>query len=175
MDKQDTTEKNWVQHLILYFAIAAFIMVLFRTVWMVNYIPSASMEPTLQIGDIVWSTRYDRNSISRNDIIIFQESASDILYIKRVIGLPGEIIEVTADGVYADGTKLQEPFIKEPMQEMGTGLYTVPNDSVFVLGDNRNNSFDSRFLDGHYIKLDQIRAKTKGVILPFEHAGALGE
>ncbi len=104
-------------------------------------VPSRSMEPTLLPGDKVVAFRVKR--IERGDVIAFISplNPKDIL-VKRVVGLPGEEIEIHGGKVYINGNPLKEPYIKEPP------IYDLPRTRIppgyyFVLGDNRNNSEDS--------------------------------
>ncbi|PSN18893.1 signal peptidase I [filamentous cyanobacterium CCP5] len=116
-----------------------------------RYIPSGSMEPTLQINDrlVIEKISYYFNPPERGDIIvfwppdnIFEGQQSRDAFIKRVIGLPGDTVEVTTGTVFINGSPLDEGYIKaEPNYEWGPE--TVPEDSYLVLGDNRNSSFDS--------------------------------
>jgi signal peptidase I len=117
-----------------------------------RYIPSESMLPTLAVGDrlIVEKLSYYTHPPQRGDIIVFapppqlqeQGYLEDQAFIKRVIGLPGEKIEVKNGRVYVDGELLTESYIAEaPNYAMSPML--VPPDRLFVMGDNRNNSNDS--------------------------------
>jgi len=104
-----------------------------------------SMEPTLRDGDRVTASPVNRE-LQRGDIVIFSDPLPDanpnIVYIKRVIGLPGETIEVKDGQVYINGAVLVEPYIAEkPWYSLKTVL--IPEDHYFVLGDNRMNSLDS--------------------------------
>ena len=112
---------------------------------------SGSMEPGLKIGEriLVSKVVYNFHEPRRGDVIVFRYPLNpEVEYIKRVIGLPGEIVEVTDDGIYihrvdGSGILLDEPYVKE----MAIQPYisdTVPEGEYFVLGDNRNNSGDSR-------------------------------
>jgi signal peptidase I len=129
------------------------------------YIPSASMEPTLKKGDrvLVNKLSYDLHDIHRGDIVVFQLPTSvdpahpedqwvvgpdgyrDL--IKRAIGLPGDTIE-TRDGiVYINGKKLDEPWLPKGVSTDTPPITkrVVPKDHIFVMGDNRDNSADSRY------------------------------
>lgn len=163
--------------LLVYSVIALIVVVLFSTVFMLTWIPSESMESTLRVGDAVLSSRQHLKTedISRYDIIIFTPPFDeDSLYIKRVIGLPGETIEVKNGKVYADGVELDNSFTNGPQNRNADGTWVVPEDSYFVLGDNRNNSADSRYWDGEaFVDVDKIHAKALSVIFPLSHARSL--
>lgn len=116
-----------------------------------RYIPSGSMEPTLEINDrlVVEKVSYRFNPPERGDIVVFwppdelfEEGERRDAYIKRVIGLPGDTVEVTDGVVYVNDEPLDEDYTKEPPAYLW-GPETVPEDSYLVLGDNRNSSYDS--------------------------------
>jgi len=117
-----------------------------------RFIPSASMLPTLQVGDrlVVEKISYHFREPARGDIIVFdppqqlqvQGYAKDQAFIKRVIGAPGQTVEVQKGRVYLDKTPLEEGYIAEP-PDYHWGPAQVPEGQVFVMGDNRNNSNDS--------------------------------
>jgi signal peptidase I len=117
-----------------------------------RYIPSGSMEPTLQINDrlIIDKISYNFRQPQRGDIVVFsptdalkQQNFKDA-FIKRVIALPGETVEVKGGRVYVNGQSLREQYIEEE-PEYSYGPVTVPEDNYLVLGDNRNNSYDSHY------------------------------
>ena len=105
-------------------------------------IPSASMEPTLQIGDrvIVEKLFFHPSSLHRGDVIVFNEpNLKESPLIKRVIGLPGDTVLIRDGAVYVNGQPLHESYIME--KAIGDyGPVTVPPDKLFMLGDNRNDS-----------------------------------
>ena len=117
------------------------------------FIPSASMEPTLMIGDriLVDKLSYHLHGVGRFDIVVFAKppkedadpSITDL--VKRVIGLPGDVISSRGGQVYIDGRLLHEPFL--PPGTVTTGIVTqkVPPNEYFVMGDNRSDSQDSRY------------------------------
>lgn len=143
----------------------------------IRWIPSASMHPTLMEGDRVFVERFTRfyETPERGDIMVFYPpseelptdfwsvfrrltgfACKDIAYIKRVIGLPGDKLEVRHLGnntyeVIINGKPLKEPYINSPsdyipcMPNMYCGPFTVPKGEYFMMGDNRGNSQDSRF------------------------------
>lgn len=117
------------------------------------FIPSASMEPTLQVGDriLVSKLSVDFGTIHRGDIVVFKappaehcgDTVSDL--VKRVIGLPGDHLTSKGNTIYYNGKALKENWPHyEPLQTP-IGNVTVPPNSYFVMGDNHPNSCDSRF------------------------------
>lgn len=108
-------------------------------------VESISMQPTLYAGDfvIVNKLAYHLGNPARGDVIVFRypRDPEREPYIKRVIGLPGDQIRVADGNVYINGERIIEPYIKAPPAYEGT--WTVPQDSLYVFGDNRNNSSDS--------------------------------
>lgn len=125
-----------------------------------GYIPSESMEPTFTPGDFILGTRFDKDDINRYDIITFKYPDDETkIFIKRVIGLPGEKIEIIDGIVYANGEKLDDSFVKELSED--SGMYEVPEGCYFMLGDNRRCSLDSRYWINTYVRSDQIVAKEK--------------
>lgn len=152
---------------------AVLIAVLFKFcfigLYYLNYVPSGSMESTIKTGDAVLSINSQMTIIQRGDIVVMdvRDHGKTTPMIKRVIGLPGETVNVTEGKVYINGKALDEPYIKEPMNTSGDGKFQVPKDSYFVMGDNRNNSYDSRFWDNPYIHRDQIKQKALLIFAPF--------
>lgn len=114
-----------------------------------RWIPSGSMLPTLQIGDrlLVDKAYFKMSGVRRKDIVVFippPEAGKSEVMIKRVIGLPGDEVVIKDGIVYVNGEALEEPYeLEKPREDFGP--VKVPADSFLVLGDNRNNSFDSRF------------------------------
>ena len=108
-------------------------------------IESISMQPTLYAGDyvIVNKLAYKIGGPHRGDVIVFQYPPDPQRepYIKRIIGLPGDRVDVKDRRVSVNGVALDEPYISAPPNYIGN--WTVPESSLFVLGDNRNNSSDS--------------------------------
>ena len=109
-------------------------------------VESVSMQPTLFAGNFVVVNKltYQFGEISRGDIIVFRypPDPKQEPYIKRVIGLPGDTIMVEGNEVLINGIRISEPYLATQTQQ--GGKWTVPSDALFVMGDNRNNSSDSR-------------------------------
>jgi signal peptidase I len=125
-----------------------------------------SMEPTLHHGEFVVVNKiaYMLGSPERGDVIVFhypQDPEQE--YIKRVIGLPGDQVEVNAGTVYINGEALQEPYIAAP-PTYNDRQWTVPAESLFVLGDNRNNSSDSHTWG--FVPMDYVIGKAAVVYWP---------
>ncbi|MEE3719686.1 signal peptidase I [Tumidithrix elongata RA019] len=151
---QQTLKPWWQKHAetIRIVAIAFVLAFLLRTfIVEPRFIPSGSMEPTLQIHDriIVDKISYQFNQPQRGEILIFYPPASPFIedtskaYIKRLIGLPGDRISIQAGKVYVNDIAIEEPYIAEPPSYNFRGSVTVPPNSYWVMGDNRNNSNDS--------------------------------
>ncbi|NJK60484.1 MAG: signal peptidase I [Oscillatoriales cyanobacterium SM2_1_8] len=148
-------QKGWADNLKV-LAIALVVALTLRF-WVVEprYIPSGSMEPTLQVGDriAVEKVSYRFWQPQRGDIVVFYppgETDRQRAYIKRIVGLPGDRLQIQNGRVYANGEPLPEPYLAEPIQYTlvvpdgeGAATLTVPANAYWVMGDNRNNSNDS--------------------------------
>lgn len=145
-----------------------------------RYIPSSSMEPTLQINDrlIIEKISYHFQEPERGDVVVFnptkalEEKDFHDAFIKRVIGLPGESIEVKMGKVYVNGQPIKEKYIAED-PNYDYGPVTVPEGEYLVLGDNRNNSYDSHYWG--YVPKDKIIGKAFVRFWPFNRLGSLDE
>lgn len=146
---------SWIRETVETIVIALVLAFLIRTFIVETFwIPSGSMEPTLMVGDRIMAYKllYGINRVKRGDIIIFKfplDPKKD--FVKRVIGLPGDVIEIKEKEVYVNGKKLIEPYVVHsdnwdtgfPRDEYGP--VKIPPESLFVLGDNRDSSEDSRY------------------------------
>ena len=148
-------------------------MMLFQSVTM----QESSMEPTLAVGSryFVNKLAYKASSPKRGDIIVFRTNASDdaALHIRRVIGLPGETIQIVNGRILINGETYKEgkdfPMISNP--GLASSSITLESGEYFVLGDNRNNSEDSRYADIGMIKKRYIAGKIWFTCAPFEKLG----
>lgn len=142
-------------------------------------VDGSSMEPTLSDGDnlIVDKISYRFNDPQRFDIIVFPyEYESNTYYIKRIIGLPGETVRIDdAGNIYINGEVLEENYGKEVIQRAGlaTNPITLADDEYFVMGDNRNNSVDSRYEQVGNLKREKLIGKAFVRIWPFEKFGKI--
>ena len=146
------------------FVSCMFVLIILQSTVVFNgYISSESMENTLMKGNRILGNRLaykNGKTPNRYDVIVFYAPDDPgTIYIKRVIGLPGEKIEVKNGEVYADGKKTDLSFIKAPMDKEEKLSCKVPSEHYFVLGDNRNDSFDSRYWDNPYVPEKNIIAK----------------
>ena len=140
-------------------------------------IPSESMENTIMTGDRIIGNRlaYKGHIPQRFDIIIFKYPDDEsVLYIKRIIGLPGDTVRITDGKVYINDSMepLDDSFTPEtPIGDFGP--YQVPGNGYFVLGDNRNYSFDSRYWENTFVTEDQILGKAGFCYFPFSRFGPI--
>jgi signal peptidase I len=175
---QKTTENPWLEGLktiglsaVLAFGIRTFVAE-------ARYIPSGSMLPTLQINDrlIVDKLGYHFKNPERGDVVVF--SPTDTLekqnfhdaFIKRVIGLPGDKVEVKGGRVFINDQALRESYIAEDPQYQ-YGPVTVPQDAYLVLGDNRNNSYDSHYWG--FVPRDRIIGRAVVRFWPMNRLGEI--
>lgn len=125
------------------------------------YVPTSSMENTISSHDRVIANRlyYKFKEIKRGDIIVFKypDDEKD-LYVKRVIALPGELIESVKGKIYINGEYLEEEYVFNSMHD-NFGPYEVPEEQYFVMGDNRKQSNDSRFWQNTCVKKENIIGK----------------
>ncbi len=124
------------------------------------------MEQTIMTGERIFGNRlaYKFENPERYDIVIFKYPDDESkIYIKRIIGLPGETVTIQEDGVYINDSKLplSEDFCPEtPIYSPWAGRsWTVPEGCYFMMGDNRNNSADSRYWENPYVAKEKILAK----------------
>jgi signal peptidase I len=160
------TRSRWIWEAGIVVIVAVLIAILLRTfVVQTFYIPSGSMEPTLQIGDriLVDKLSYHLHGVNRGDIVVFSRPPAENCggpevndLVKRVIGLPGDVISLSNGYVYVDGKRLSESWL--PSSEQGITSagpqgdssnlahpFRVPTNNYFVMGDNRTDSCDSRY------------------------------
>ncbi|WP_066399154.1 signal peptidase I [Cytobacillus eiseniae] len=154
------------------FGIGIIILVFLRTFFISNYIvEGVSMMPTLEDGNklIVNKISYQIGELNRFDVIVFHHNQEED-FVKRIIGLPGDKIEYSNDELYVNGKKVEEPYLdkyrKEALGARLTGDFTlmektgeeiVPEGKLFVLGDNRLESWDGRHFG--FISTNQVVGK----------------
>lgn len=141
-------------------------------------VSGSSMETTLSDGDqlIVDKISYRFRDPNRYDIVVFPyQYEKNTYYIKRIIGLPGETVQIVDGYVYIDGQKLDEHYGNEVMENPGLAADPVVlgDDEYFVLGDNRNNSQDSRAANVGVIHRDDLLGRAWIRIWPFNKFGVI--
>ncbi len=154
--------------------VIAFVLAMILRTYVVEgrIIPTGSMLPTIQLQDRVMVNKfiYFFKEPERGDVVVFDPP--DILnskedYIKRVIGLPGDTVEVKNARVYVNGKALSEPYIYEPLNYEYDPV-TVPEGALFVMGDNRNASFDSHRWNA-WLTEDHLKGKAFLIYWPINH------
>ena len=176
-----STEENPVIEIVKTLATAFILAIGIRTlVAEARYIPSSSMEPTLEINDrlIIEKISYRFKTPQRGDVVVFsptdklKEQNFKDAFIKRVIGLPGETVEVKGEKVYVNGKALREKYIEEA-PEYTYGPVTVPQGQYLVLGDNRNNSYDSHYWG--FVPRENLIGRAIVRFWPIKRLGSLDE
>lgn len=175
--RKNSLGRELLEDVVLVIVVLAVVFILKNYVLINAVIPSGSMENTIMTGDRVFGNRlaYRFGEPERGDIVIFKyPDNEEELYIKRVIGLPGDKVEIRDGLVYLnDSAKpLEEPYLKEtPVGDYGP--YQVPEDGYFMLGDNRNWSKDSRFWENTYVIREEVLAKAVFRYYPFDEIGTI--
>lgn len=150
---------SWV----IIFAIAIVLALLVnRFVFFQVKVPSGSMENTIMTGDRVFTLRlsYIFNEPERGDIVVFPfPDNEEVDYIKRIIGVGGDKIEIIDGVLYINDEQMNEDFLLEPMRKQDFGPVNVPEGYCFMMGDNRNSSEDSRAWDNPFVYKEKIKGK----------------
>ena len=184
MDKSKKRELlDWIKSM----AVAiVFVIAMQKFVFSPILVDGASMMPTYEDGDIVIVNKIGKqiSGIERFDVIVFKAPIGEI-YIKRVIGLPGDHIAYENDTLYINGEALKEPYLdlyKEQLLDKGTltpdftledltDYSTIPEGYLFVLGDNRRISNDSRYPSVGLVPMEKVQGKTNIRFYPFDSLG----
>ncbi|MDD6620011.1 MAG: signal peptidase I [Eubacteriales bacterium] len=171
--EKEEKEKSKAQETIEFFVpivIAVVVALLLKTFVFANAIvPTGSMLNTIQQKDRIIASRlaYINEDPQRYDIVIFKYPDDESqYYVKRIVGLPGETVQVINGIVYVTKTdgetiQLDDSFVTACEPEGTFGPFDVPEDCYFMMGDNRNNSKDSRFWQNKYVHRDKIIGKVK--------------
>ena len=155
-------KRVWLARRLLVTAVLGIlVMAGMKLIFRAGYVSSGSMEPTLAVGARIVGYRMD-HEYRRGDIVMFSISDNgNKHYAKRILGMPGDIVSLTEDAVYTNGRRLEEPYLKEDMVNGEVGEYRVPAGSYFLMGDNRNESYDSRHWDNAYVLEENILCKVR--------------
>ncbi len=159
---------------ILFAAVIVFIV--FRFIIQVVTVNGVSMEPTLEGGDRLIISNLFYTPAAGDIVVLSDETGLDEALIKRIIALPGQTVDINENGeVLVDGKVLSEPYIAERIDESHRGdmtyPLTVPEDSVFVMGDNRNHSTDSRDSQVGLVDEGEILGRVIFRLLPLSKIG----
>jgi signal peptidase I len=159
-----------------YIAVAVVLALLIRNFVVLNIkVPTGSMLPTIQLSDQILVNRfiYRFRTPGRGDIVVFKlPDNPEELYVKRLIGRGGEEVEIAEGKLYVDGQLIEEDYLYEDMRG-SYGPYRVPEGSYFMMGDNRNDSKDSRFWENKYVTDDLIIGKAFFTLFPLNRTGIL--
>ncbi len=145
-------------------------------------IPSGAMRPTLLVGDHILVNKFSniRHKLKRGDIIVFIYPKDErIDFVKRIIGLPGDSIEIRNKALYINGILFEEDYVshgdpqiipadKNPRDNLGPII--LPSNSIFVMGDNRDASFDSRFWG--FVEMSKVKGKVARIYWSWDKEGS---
>jgi signal peptidase I len=164
--------KELVRDLIIVILVALCIITLVKPI----IVQKTSMEPTLNENDYLLVSKQAYHLFGepeRGDIVVFPHVVGNVteLYIKRVIGLPGEQVSITNGLVYINGEPIEEDYTKDGVTTGEVKDYLVPAGKVYVLGDNREVSVDSRSEEVGCVNIDEITGKALLRVFPFGKFG----
>ena len=164
--------KKYIKEIVPYILVIIIVLLVKQYLISPIRVNGSSMYPTLKDGDIMILNKihYHLKDIKRFDIVVIKTNKSPI--IKRIIGLPGDKIEYKNNELYVNDEKVEENFSHAEIDDYNIdelGSTTVPENSYFVLGDNRKNSMDSRYYG--FIEEKNIVGRAKTIILPLKRIG----
>jgi signal peptidase I len=178
MGRQTTAKKNillWGRDIIIAFALIVILLFLF-TPTLIAHDPS--MENTLQDKDLIFISKpaYAFGGVKHGDIVVVNgefvtDKREQSRLIKRVIGLPGDTVDIHSAGVYVNGILIDEPYTKQGITLGKMEPVKVPEGAVFLLGDNRQNSMDSREPEVGFVPMDDIAGKAVFRLFPLRSIG----
>lgn len=175
--KKNSLGRELMEDVIMVLVVLVVVFLIKNFVLINAVIPSGSMENTIMTGDRVFGNRltYRFGDPERGDIAIFRYPDDESeLYIKRVMGLPGDTIEIKDGLLYLNNS--EEPLAEPYLKEIPTGdfvPYQVPEGCYFMLGDNRNKSNDSRMWENTYVTRENVLAKAVFRYYPFDKIGTI--
>ena len=143
-------------------------------------IPAGSMIPTLRVGDYILVTRtyYESNSPQRGEIVVFSRPEDpDTNLVKRIIGLPGDVVELRGTQLFINSEPYPEAYARYVyggIEQGSFGPVTVPGGHLFLLGDNRDNSRDSRFWSVPFLPIDRLKGKVLYIYFSLDDLKRIG-
>jgi signal peptidase I len=168
--------KEWIRDILIAVAVALIIMQFVKP----TIVKEHSMEPTLFEYNYIFLSKqqYTFTNVKNGHIVVFHtdmqtEDGDEKLLIKRVIAVPGDTLAITGGAVYLNGEALEESYIKEPYTGGYVEEMTIPDGKVFVMGDNRQSSLDSRSPDVGLISEDAIIGMAFFRLFPLKEFGPL--
>lgn len=168
--------KEWIKDIVIAIIVAVIILQFIKP----TFVRETSMMPTLQEYNFLFLSKqaYRFGEPKRGDIIVFHtdlktQTGDEKMLIKRVIGLPGDVIDIENGTVSVNGEVQDEPYTMEEYTSGYVKNLVVPEDSLFVMGDNRQNSIDSRDPNVGYVKIGDVYGKAVFRLYPFNEMGTL--
>lgn len=161
---------EWIIPTIIALAIVLFLN---KFIFILVTVPTGSMEKTIMPGDRLYVNKlFNINDAKRGDIIVFDSDELNEKLVKRLIGLPGETIDINENGeVFINGQKIEEPYVNQSRGIAQT--FKIPEGKYFFLGDNRPVSVDARYWSNPYISGDKIIGKAIIRFFPLNRIGVL--
>lgn len=168
--------KEWIKDILIAVVVAVIIMQFIKP----TIVKETSMQPTLYENNYIFLSKqsYRFGAPEQGDIVVFHsnlktQTGKEKLLIKRIIGLPGDTVMIKDGKVHINGKELEEKYILEPFTPGFVEEIVIPENSLFVMGDNRSNSTDSRDPDVSYVKVDDIVGKAVFRVYPFNDLGPI--
>jgi signal peptidase I len=178
-EKKSSTGKDILEMLIYFAVVIVSVLLIHQFVGQQIEVSGSSMESTLHNEDhlILEKISYEFGAPKRFDIVVFRPYSyeKETYYIKRVIGMPGETVQIIGSDIFINGEKIDENYGNNPIADGGAAKepITLDGDEYFLLGDNRNNSKDSRDTSIGAVKRDAIIGRAWIRIWPFKDFGVL--
>lgn len=176
-EKQPMTWKRLWKEWILPFGLEIVALLLIvKFIFFIAIVPSGSMEPTIQERSALFTLRvHDLEKLERGDVIVFEAETPELAgttLIKRLIGLPGDHVEIDENGVMTINGEVQsEDYVV--YQYAIPSVFDVPEGYYLFMGDNRANSLDSRYWSDPYVSAESIQGRAVFTLFPFSHFGKL--
>ena len=176
-EKQPMTWKRLWKEWILPFGLEILALLLIvKFIFFIAIVPRGSMEPTIQERSALFTLRvHDLEKLERGDVIVFEAETPELAgttLIKRLIGLPGDHVEIDENGVMTINGEVQsEDYVV--YQYAIPSVFDVPEGYYLFMGDNRANSLDSRYWSDPYVSAESIQGRAVFTLFPFSHFGKL--